>query len=193
MLPCYIYTNIETFVYPPTIKDTAESTIRLLSLTFQYLNTILNMAILGLICVRAHREHEFALYVESLKAPVPWFFDLGHNNYARLISVHIRDMESLSTSIQEEFEEHGLCVVPKTTNRLSSIPIDQDHEQNNELVKGSGVAVGPTEDPSVFKKLMIAGPEQARLLKEFEQEYSFEEDDNHQHNEEGVSTQKTFK
>jgi hypothetical protein len=40
---------------------------------------------------------------------------------------------------------------------------------------------------------MIAGPEQVRLLKEFEQEYSFEEDDKHQHHEEGMSTQRTFK
>jgi hypothetical protein len=50
-------------------------------------------------------------------------------------------------------------------------------------VKGSGGAVGITENPPAFKKWMITGPEQARLLKEFEQEYSFEEDDKHQHHE----------
>jgi hypothetical protein len=61
-------------------------------------------------------------------------------------------MESLSTSVQKEFEEYGHWVVPKTTNRFSSIPIDQDHEQNNELVKGSGGAVELTENPSACKK-----------------------------------------
>jgi hypothetical protein len=84
--------------------------------TFQYWNTILNMDILGLIFVRAHRERDFALYVESLKALVPWYFVLDHQNYVRWISVHIRDMKSLSPSIQEEFEEHSHWVVPKTTN-----------------------------------------------------------------------------
>jgi hypothetical protein len=38
--------------------------------------------------------------------------------------------------------------------------------------------VGLAENPSAFKKWMIAGPEQARLLKEFEQEYSYEKTTN---------------
>ena len=44
--------------------------------TFQYWDTILRMEILGLIFVRAHREQDFPLYVESLKALVPWFLPL---------------------------------------------------------------------------------------------------------------------
>ena len=67
-------------------------------------------------------------------------------------------MESLPTSIYQEFKGHGHWVVKKTTNRFSSMPIDQAHEQNYELVKGSGVAVGLTENPSAFRKWMIAGP-----------------------------------
>lgn len=102
-------------------------------------------------------------------------------------------MESLPTSIHKEFVEHGHWVVPKTTKRFSSIPIDQAHEQNNDLVKGSGGVVGLTESPSAFKKWMIAGPEQARLLKEFEREYISEEGNKQQHHEEGMSIQKTFK
>ena len=119
--------------------------------TFHYWDTILNMEILGLIFVRAHKEQDFPLYVESLKALVPWFFALDHQNYARWIPVHTRDMESVPTSIHKEFEENGHWVVPKTTNRFSSIPIDQAHEQNNDLVKGSGGAVGLTENPSALK------------------------------------------
>ncbi|KAK1891936.1 Ribonuclease PH [Dissostichus eleginoides] len=46
--------------------------------TFHYWDTILKMEILGLIFVRAHREQDFPLYVESLKALVPWFFALDH-------------------------------------------------------------------------------------------------------------------
>ena len=49
--------------------------------------------------------------------------------------------------------------------------IDQVHEQNNELVKGSGGAVGLAENPSAFRKWMVAGPAQAQLLKEFENEF----------------------
>ena len=102
-------------------------------------------------------------------------------------------LESLPMSFQEEFEEHGHWVVPKTTNRFSSIPIDQAYEQNNNLVKHSGGVVGLTENPSAFKKWMIAGSEQAQLLKEFEQEYVSEEENKQQHDEEGMSKQKTCK
>ena len=51
------------------------------------------------------------------------------------------------------------------------MPIDQAHEQNNEVVKSSGGAVGLTESPSAFRKWMVSGPEQARILKEFEEQY----------------------
>ena len=49
--------------------------------------------------IRSHCEGNFPLYVESLKALVPWFFALDHHNYARWIPIHIRDMESLPETI----------------------------------------------------------------------------------------------
>ena len=61
----------------------------------------------------------------------------------------------------------GTGLLKKTSNSFSAIPIDQEHEQNNKLVKGSGGVVGLTENPSAFQRWMTAGPEQARLLKEF--------------------------
>ena len=79
-------------------------------------------------------------------------------------------MESPPASIYEKFTEHGNWAVKKTTSRFSAMPIDQVHEQNNQLVKGSGGALGLTENPLAFRKWTVAGPEQARLLKEFENE-----------------------
>lgn len=46
--------------------------------------------------------------------------------------------------------------------------LGQVHEQNNKLVKGSSGAVELTENPTAIRRWMISGPEQARLLKEFE-------------------------
>ena len=75
------------------------------------------------------------------------------------------------------------------------MPIDQAHEQNNEAVKGSGGAVELTENPSAFRKWMVSGPEQARLIKEFEDDYRPKPNkpDGVYHDEEGFSTQKSFK
>ena len=161
--------------------------------TFHYWDTILKMELLGLIFIRSHRERNFSLYVESLKALVPWFFALDHHNYARWIPIHIQDMESLPAPILKEF---GHWVIRKTTNRFSAIPIDQAHEQNNEAVKGLWGAVGLTENPSVFRKWIVSGPEQARLLKEFEEDYYLAREnvlEREDHREEGFSAQKIFK
>ena len=173
-------------------KDTWRKEMVEKNLTFQYWDTVLHMELLGLIFIRSHCEGNFALYVESLKALVTWFFALDHHNYARWIPVHIRDMPA---PILKEFEENGHWVIRKATNRFSTIPIDQAHEQNNEVVKGSGGAVGLTENPSAFRKWMVAGPEQARLLKEFEADY-FSRQRHSQydyHHEEGFFAQRSFK
>ncbi|KAH3872623.1 hypothetical protein DPMN_035842 [Dreissena polymorpha] len=77
-------------------------------------------------------------------------------------------MEHLRESVMEEFEVNGNLVVKKTNKRFSCMPIDQAHEQNNGIVKGSGGAVGLTDHPTAFRKRMIAGPEQARIINEFE-------------------------
>lgn len=110
--------------------------------TFKFWTIILEFEKLVLVFVRAHRTGDFNLYVESLEALTPWFFALDRTNYARWIPIHIRDMKSLPVNIKEDFAR--CWVVSKTSNRFSSMPIDQCHEQNNELVKGSGGAIGLT-------------------------------------------------
>ena len=95
---------------------------------------------------------------------------LDHVNYSRWMHVHIRDMKSLPDPIKDEFENHSHWVLSKTMNTFSAIPFDQAHEQENNIVKGSGGAVGLTENPVAFRRWMLSGPEMARLLKQFEEE-----------------------
>ena len=104
-------------------------------------------------------------------------------------------MESLPETILKEFKEYNHWIIHKTTNRFSAIPVDQAHVQNNEAFKGAGGTVGLTENPSAFRKWMVSGPEQARLLKEFEDDYESKENSSEYgyHHEEGFSTQRSFK
>ena len=69
--------------------------------TFHYWDTMLNMEVLDLIFVRAHREQIHPLYVDSLNALVPCFFALDRQNCDIWIPVHIRDMESLPAPIHK--------------------------------------------------------------------------------------------
>ena len=160
--------------------------------TFQFWDTVLHLELLGLIFVRAHRKKDFKLYVEALKAITPWFFALDHQNYARWLPVHIMDMEHLPDTILKEFQENGQWALSKSSRRFSALPIDQVHEQNNALVKDDGGAVGLMENPHAFRTWMLAGPELARLLKEFEADI-VEESENDLHHEEGCTFQENFK
>ncbi|KAH3845588.1 hypothetical protein DPMN_087869 [Dreissena polymorpha] len=91
-------------------------------------------------------------------------------------------MEHVPESVREKFEVNGNCVVKKTKKRFSSMPFDQAHEQNNEMVKGSGGAGGLTDHPTAFRKWLIAGPEQARIINEFEG-LEMQKDPGHHHEE----------
>ena len=160
--------------------------------TFMYWDLVLEFEILALIFVRAHRSNDFNLFVESLEALVPWFFALDHINYSRWIPIHICDMKSLPSAVNEDLAQ--FWVLQKTSHKFSCMPIDQGHEQNNKLVKGSGGAVGLFENPVALKRWMVAGPEQARLLTEFESQFMKEEDfETAQQHEQGLASQELFK
>ena len=54
-------------------------------------------------------------------------------------------MKSLPSAVNEDLAQ--FWVLQKTSHKFSCMPIDQGHEQNNKLVKGSGGAVGLFENP----------------------------------------------
>ena len=47
--------------------------------------------------------------------------------------------------------------------------IDQRHEQLNANVKGTGGALGLTEDDEKLLRWMVCGPEESRIVREFKQ------------------------
>ena len=159
--------------------------------TFKFWDMILRLETLILIFIKAHRTRQFQLFAETLEVLVPWFFALDHVNYSRWLPVFINDMKSLPEDVKDELQKNW--VVQKTEKKFSAMPIDQAHEQNNAIVKATGGAVGLTENPVAFARCMVAGPEMARLLKEFEINFLEEKEcENYLHHEQSLSTQKTF-
>ena len=135
--------------------------------TFHYWQMILELELLGMAFVRAQREDNLELYVQCQRDMAPWFFALDHQNYSRWLAVHISNLENLPENLIDEWKQGWTFT--KTSRPFSSMPLDQVHEQHNAIVKGSGGAVGLTKNPGAFKKWMVAGPEQARLVMDFEQ------------------------
>ena len=112
--------------------ETWGNSMVLKSPTFLFWNIITEFEMMVLIFVRAHHTRNFNLYIEALEDLTPWFFAFDHINYARWLPIHIRDMRSISDSILEDFQR--CWVLQKTQNNFFSMPLDQAHEQNNELL-----------------------------------------------------------
>ena len=67
------------------------------------------------------------------------------------------------------------------------------HEQVNAQVKGEGGAIGLTENPAALRRWMIAGPEVARIIQEFEETYSKVSEEKCHHHEQIPGVQAAFK
>ena len=82
---------------------------------FLYWGLVLLFEICCLQLVQAFREADFSLYIDSLTNIVPWMFALDQINYARLLSVHIRDMCELPVQHPDVFQRfcNGSFVVHK--------------------------------------------------------------------------------
>lgn len=91
------------------------------------------------------------MYVDVLDKLIPLLFALDHVNYAQWLPVHLRDMRSLPDTVMKEFQENGHWAISKTSNKFSTMPLDQAHEQENKIVKSSGGAVGLTENSVAFR------------------------------------------
>ena len=136
-------------------------------------STALELELLVLEFVRSIREGNFSMYVESLAQLVPWMFSLDQIHYARWLPIHIRDLVNLKErhpSVFAEFEQ-GKFVVQKSQHLFSKIALNHNHEQENEMIKGDGGAVGLTESHAALRRWMVAGPEIARAVNEFESAY----------------------
>ena len=116
-------------------------------------------------------------------------------NYSRWLSVHIQDMialEKVHPSLHQSFLE-GHFVYHKTKKQFSAMARDQCHEQNNALVKDDGGAIGLTENPKALARWMLAGPEVAMVVQDFEEVAELtRRQDTTLHHEQTKSVQDTF-
>ena len=100
---------------------------------FLYWSKVMQLELCLLKQVGSIRKGHFADYCEAITHLIAWTFSLDHTNYARWLSVHIRDMCSLveeHPSLYQEFTA-GRFVYHKTSNPFSGKALDQAHEQVN--------------------------------------------------------------
>ena len=107
---------------------------------FKFWFTVLQLELTLLVFLQSIRTGDFKLYVKSLTKFVPWFFSLDHFNYSRWISVHLRDMVTLShlhPQIYEEFRK-GHFTVQKTNHSFSKIALRRHVSPQNAVPQNWG-------------------------------------------------------
>ena len=190
----YSTTNTEDDEHPGSFEDWCSQREQSYP-QFQYWTTVLALELSTLIYVRSLREADFSMYLDALTELVPWFFALDPTNYARLVPVHLRDMAELANKHPDVFTEfsNGHFTVQKTNRMFSAIPLDQAHEQNDAYVKGDGGAIGLTDNATALRRWMVARPQIARVIVEFE-DFNMHprNQEETRHHEETPSVQNTF-
>ena len=107
------------------------------------------------------------------------------------------NLSDRNPKIANEFDA-GHFPAQKTSRLFSAIALNQAHEQVNACIKGDGGAVGLTDDPNALRRWMVAGPEVARAIREFQDAMEPVHRDNTEepleskHHEENESWQKLF-
>ena len=88
-------------------------------------------------------------------------FALIHTHDAEWLPVHIRDTVQLHDTHRDDYDQflQGHCTALKSAQVCSSIALDKNHEQLNQLNKGDGGAVGITKIPCALLIWIVAGPE----------------------------------
>ena len=96
--------------------------------------------------IRAEREGNWQLHLESFAAILPWLVMYDHNNYSRWGPVYLTEMRSLEKTAPEIYREFqaGNFVIKRSQNLFNQVPPDQATEWINKMCKVSGGIIGIT-------------------------------------------------
>ena len=133
-----------------------------------YWKMILDFQIEILIVVRAIREGNFPLYLETLYRFLKWYFALDKYNYARWATIYWFDLVLSEKRCPKEFNEFmsGNFSFLKTNKKFSRMALDQVHKQNNKYLKSVSGATSliNRQDESALLQWELCGPKLCRIL-----------------------------
>ena len=136
---------------------------------FKYWPTITELDLLMCRFILSLIEGDFPLYVQACDELCAWFRVMDHTNYARWLSVHVRDMFQLCEThpdIHAKFLK-GNFVVQTSPHKFSLIGKDQSHERSNKSLQSHGGAVVLYDIPETLTLFMLAGPDCSSCVEEF--------------------------
>ena len=123
--------------------------------------------------VRATRQRDLLLHLQSVELLMKYFFAHDHLNYARLLPLYIYSMqktEQQQPHLWEELMQGNFCIT-KGEAGFTSIGPDHGIEQENRELKVIGGIVGITQNEKSLDKFFLIAPELSNVQHEFEQQF----------------------
>lgn len=118
--------------------------------TYKLWRQYMDMVFTLLAFIRADREGNWSLHLESFTKMLPLFHRYDHTNYARWGTIYLTEMRSLpdtAPEVNQEFQK-GNFSIKRTKSNFSQIGPDQALEHINRVAKVSGGLIGITRNPA---------------------------------------------
>ena len=149
--------------------------------------TYLEMVEILLDYIRANRDGNWKLHLDTFTAMLPYLTIYDHTNYARWGPVYLAEMKNLQTSAPElhrEFE-NGDFVIKRSKGRFNQVPADQATEWQNRTCKISNGIIGITRNDTARDRFCITWAERSHVSYKTKSLYGVENE-----NDEAISTRK---
>ena len=119
--------------------------------------------------IRSCREEDWQGYLASLECGIKYFFAHDLFNYARLMPVHIAQMNDLERDDPAVWEclKSGDFAVNKSGIPFSSLFTDQALEQEIKHLKRHGGIVGLSQNEDALDRMMYTTPHLSKIVKNY--------------------------
>ena len=138
------------------------------NLTFSFWKGYMDMVQLLLLFLRAEREGNWLLHLDTMKEMLPWMAIYDHTNYMRLGVIYMADMihlEQTAPNVHREFLE-GNFVVKEANGTFNQVHTDMALEHVNKLCKVAGGIVGITRNKPALDRWMLSCCDLSRLVED---------------------------
>ena len=154
-------------------------------------NTYLEMVSTLMNFIRATREGNWKLHLDSVKEMLPWLFAYDHTNYARYLPVYLVTMMSLQDTHPEAHRllaDGDFGVQRSTVHGFPQLPVDQTIEQTlNRSIKTKGGIVGFSLRKGAVQRWMLTAHSRAAFADKCREMVSMEKDQDKVHKEMGCT------
>ena len=118
--------------------------------------------------IRASREANWQLHLESLRALCKYLFVYDRQKYARMVPLYLAQMQKLEIEDPDIYDEFmaGNFSVNKSTIPFCTIGPDHAIEHENRVMKVCGGLKGITQQPAAMARWFLIAPELSCLASE---------------------------